>query len=92
MLPLNSFPSYIQKKNPSFPRSIALILHGCGCHGYFHGAQKSTKSKSLNMRAALVHFVADILQTLAVLVAAIIVKIWVSSSWFSLIYLFTVCI
>ncbi|XP_045110722.1 zinc transporter 2-like isoform X2 [Portunus trituberculatus] len=56
--------------------SIALILHGCGCHGYFHGAQKSTKSKSLNMRAALVHFVADILQTLAVLVAAIIVKIW----------------
>ena len=41
------------------------------------------------MRAALVHFVADIMQTLAVLVAAIIVKIWVSNSfYFIFIYLF----
>ncbi|XP_050731668.1 zinc transporter 2-like isoform X1 [Eriocheir sinensis] len=55
--------------------SIALILHGCGCRGYFHGSQRPSSSKNINVRAALVHTVADTLQTLAVLVAAIIVKI-----------------
>ncbi|XP_071549529.1 proton-coupled zinc antiporter SLC30A2-like [Panulirus ornatus] len=54
---------------------IALVLHGCGCHGYFHGAHKSSR-KNITVRAALIHVVGDTLQTFAVLVAALVVKFW----------------
>ncbi|XP_063591806.1 proton-coupled zinc antiporter SLC30A2-like [Penaeus indicus] len=54
---------------------IALILHGCGCHGHFHSAYKSEK-QNINVRAALVHVVADTLQTVAVMAAAVVVKFW----------------
>ncbi|XP_068229320.1 zinc transporter ttm-1-like [Palaemon carinicauda] len=52
---------------------IAGILHGCGCSGFYHGAHKSS-GKSINVRAALIHIVADTLQTVAVLIAALVVK------------------
>ncbi|KAK3872284.1 hypothetical protein Pcinc_022630, partial [Petrolisthes cinctipes] len=55
---------------------IAVVLHGCGCHGYYHGAHKQVSRKNITVRAALIHVIADTLQTLAVLVAAVVVKIW----------------
>nr|XP_053652642.1 proton-coupled zinc antiporter SLC30A2-like [Cherax quadricarinatus] len=55
---------------------IAGILHGCGCHGYFHGAHKSDRRTNVNVRAALIHVVGDTLQTVAVLIAALVVKFW----------------
>ncbi|XP_042222832.1 zinc transporter 2-like [Homarus americanus] len=54
---------------------IAAILHGCGCHGYFHGVHKRARS-NITVRAALIHVVGDTLQTFAVLIAAIVVKFW----------------
>ncbi|KAK4289325.1 hypothetical protein Pmani_037698 [Petrolisthes manimaculis] len=55
---------------------IAVVLHGCGCHGYYHGAHKQVSRKNITVRAALIHVIADTLQTFAVLVAAVVVKVW----------------
>ncbi|XP_064121043.1 LOW QUALITY PROTEIN: proton-coupled zinc antiporter SLC30A2-like [Macrobrachium nipponense] len=52
---------------------IAAILHGCGCTGFYHGVHKST-GKNINVKAALIHIIADTLQTVAVLIAALVVK------------------
>ncbi|XP_069178187.1 zinc transporter ttm-1-like [Procambarus clarkii] len=56
---------------------IVGVLHGCGCRGNYHGAHKSARG-NINLRAALIHVVGDTLQTLAVLMAALVVKFWVS--------------
>ena len=66
-----------------------------GAHGHSHSSRKRTLSASpsvkeqatdenVNVRAAFVHVLGDLIQSLGVLVAAIIIKIKVTAPYFKL--------
>lgn len=70
---------------------MGSILHGCCCHNHHHhnhgglttaittSAQHShnhDNTNNINVRAAAAHVLGDILQSLGVLIAAIIIKIY----------------
>lgn len=49
--------------------------HGTGStHGHSHGSQQS---RNMNVRAALIHVIGDLVQSIGVLIAAILIKFWV---------------
>ncbi|XP_063694585.1 proton-coupled zinc antiporter SLC30A2-like isoform X2 [Bolinopsis microptera] len=47
--------------------------HGGGGHGHSHGATK-TEQENINVRAAFIHVLGDLIQSLGVLVAAFLIK------------------
>ncbi|KAG5894777.1 hypothetical protein JTB14_005213 [Gonioctena quinquepunctata] len=49
------------------------ILHGV-CHAHSHGQHSHTANNSINVRAAAIHVLGDLLQSIGVLVAALIIK------------------
>ena len=51
--------------------------HGGGGHGHSHGGHKSSE-ENINVRAAFIHVLGDLIQSLGVLVAAFIIKFNVS--------------
>lgn len=66
---------------------MVLILHQSGVsHGHSHGSSTEQLQKdrapekhgNASVRAAFIHVVGDLLQSLGVLVAAAIIHLWVS--------------
>ncbi|CAP33941.2 Protein CBR-TTM-1 [Caenorhabditis briggsae] len=80
---------------------MGLVLHfGTGGHGHTHGGHSnhghSHDGKNVNVRAALIHVIGDLVQSIGVLIAAIIIKFtgWtladpICTFLFSIIVLFT---
>ncbi|KAJ8924462.1 hypothetical protein NQ315_007259 [Exocentrus adspersus] len=55
---------------------MGVILHGA-CHLHSHGAAKHVHSpNNINVRAAIIHVLGDLLQSVGVLLAAIIIKFY----------------
>lgn len=75
---------------------MGTILHGT-CHNHSHSSSSSNISSNLNVRAVTAHVVGDIIQSVGVLIAAIIIKIWpnakladpICTIFFSLIVIFS---
>lgn len=56
---------------------MGAILHGtCHTHSHSHGLQSINHSENINIRAAAAHVLGDLLQSLGVLFAAILIKIF----------------
>uniref|UniRef100_A0A8R1HVP2 Uncharacterized protein n=1 Tax=Caenorhabditis japonica TaxID=281687 RepID=A0A8R1HVP2_CAEJA len=79
---------------------MGVVLHfGTGGHGHTHGGASHSHShdgKNVNVRAALIHVIGDLVQSIGVLIAAIIIKFtgWtladpICTFFFSIIVLFT---
>ncbi|CAI5444405.1 unnamed protein product [Caenorhabditis angaria] len=84
---------------------MGLVLHfGTGGHGHSHGGHSghshgpNPDGKNVNVRAALIHVIGDLVQSIGVLIAAIVIKFtgWtladpICTFFFSIIVLFTTC-
>lgn len=78
---------------------MGIVLHlGSGGHGHTHGGASSSHShgKNVNVRAALIHVIGDLIQSIGVLIAALVIKFtgWeladpICTFLFSIIVLFT---
>lgn len=79
---------------------MGLVLHfGTGGHGHTHGGAShghAHDGKNVNVRAALIHVIGDLVQSIGVLIAAVIIKVkgWtladpICTFFFSIIVLFT---
>ncbi|EGT36812.1 CBN-TTM-1 protein [Caenorhabditis brenneri] len=80
---------------------MGLVLHfGAGGHGHSHGGHSNHghahDGKNVNVRAALIHVIGDLVQSIGVLIAAVIIKFtgWtladpICTFLFSIIVLFT---
>lgn len=55
--------------------------HGHG-HSHDNNEQSSTPSRNMNVRAALIHVIGDLVQSIGVLIAAIVIKYWVMTNRF----------
>jgi zinc transporter 2 len=66
---------------------MGLALHGAclsSHHGHSHGLASSedgrgTRGTNINMRAAVIHVVGDLVQSVGVFVSAIVIKFYVST-------------
>lgn len=54
---------------------MGAVLHGL-CHQHSHGPRVSAHHENINVRAAAAHVIGDLLQSVGVLIAAIIIKIF----------------
>ena len=54
---------------------MGAVLHG-PCHAHAHGLSSPQHSHNINVRAATAHILGDILQSVGVLLAAIVIKIF----------------
>lgn len=53
--------------------------HSHGSAGHNHGHSHSPETRNMNVRAALIHVIGDLVQSIGVLIAAIVIKYWVST-------------
>ena len=61
--------------------------HGGGGHGHSHGGA-SGDDTNINVRAAFIHVLGDLIQSLGVLIAAFIIKFNVSYSKAGIVFVF----
>lgn len=54
---------------------MGAVLHGI-CHTHSHGLRAQPQHENINVRAAAAHVLGDLLQSVGVLIAAIVIKLF----------------